>query len=158
MKTIEFDQQCPACGGTGLYQGMGERPPYGVVCKRCSGTGKYHFIHSYEEFTERKVHPKVKYVLRTNPGIGVGPGPTPEGRKFSPEDWGAIPYEDWAQGNGFPKGSEMREFTCPAWYYQCCDYDKKPNWAQCACCGSFSGCKHFDNKEACWARFDKEQE
>lgn len=151
-KTIEFDQQCDSCKGTGIYQGFAEKDGIGVVCKRCDGTGKYHFVHSYDEFEGKKKTTKVKHVLECNPGIGVGLG----NGKFTFEDWGGMSYNDWFEGKPFPKGSEMRKYSCPAWYYQCADYERKPNWDQCIACGSFSDCKHFSHKEACWARFDKE--
>lgn len=55
------------------------------------------------------------------------------------------------------QGEKMRKFTCPAWWYQSVDYEKKPDWEECIGMGSFSNCKHFKNKDFCWERFDKEQ-
>jgi hypothetical protein len=50
----------------------------------------------------------------------------------------------------------MRNYTCPAWWYQSADYTKKPEWEECIACGSFSECKNFSNKEKCWEKFDAE--
>lgn len=147
MKRIEFDEVCVSCGGTGLYKGMGERDGYAVVCSTCKGTGCHHFAHEYEEFTERKPRTDIHTVLQCNPGIGVC---------GSDKRFGGMPYTDWAAGKPFEIGMEMREFTCPAWWYQSADYDKMPDWDECIKWGSFSNCEHFKNKKRCWERFDKE--
>jgi hypothetical protein len=152
--TIEFDEKCKACEGTGLFQGMGEMGGRGgaaVVCHDCKGTGCYHYEYEYEDFTEREKKAGVKHVVEVNPGIGVGEG---NGYKFS--DFGGMSYEDWLAGKPFVAGMEMRKFTCPAGWYQKADYEKKPNWKECIGWGSFSGCDSFCNKEKCWERWDKE--
>ena len=156
-KTIELDQECSHCSGTGLYAGMGENKGAAVVCHDCNGTGKFHFVHSYNEFEYRKEKKGIKRVYECNPGIGIGEGITEEGKVLTLEDFGGMPHEDWIQDFPFPAKSEMRKYTCPAWWYQCADYDKKPHWKECICCGSFSDCKHFKDKKQCWERFDKEQ-
>jgi len=142
---IEFDEQCKACNGTGLYKGMGEKDGYAVVCHTCEGTGKHHYVHEYEEFTGKKERNGIKQVVKTNPGIYLGGN----------LDFGGMSYEDWKQGKPFPPKSEMRKHTCPAWWYQSADYDKKPCWKECGF-GSFSACKHFPDKDKCWERWDKE--
>ena len=146
---IELIEQCKACKGTGLYKGMGERDGYAVVCHNCKGTGKYHFVHEYEEFTGKKERTDITRVLQVNPGICAG------GNEL---DFGGVSYKDWLQVGTFPPKSEMRNFTCPAWWYQSADYSKKPRWNECLLCGNFSGCKHFKNKEQCWKRWDKENQ
>ena len=149
---IELDIVCNACGGTGLYVGMAEKDGLAVQCHRCDGTGKYHYVYEYELFKARKRQQKIKWVLESNPSIfaGLGRG------KYSYSDFGGMPYKDWNGGKPFPKKSEMRKFVCPAWWYQCVDYDKKPEWDECICCGSFSKCKWFVTKNKCWDRWDKE--
>jgi hypothetical protein len=87
--------------------------------------------------------------VQVNPGIVLG---GPKG-KF---DFGGMSYKDWSDGKLFLPKSEMREFTCPAWWYQIADYSKKPRWDGCIHVGSFSGCKHFGQKCECWERWDKE--
>ncbi len=151
MKTIEFDEKCPSCSGTGLYVGIAERDGAAVVCHTCRGTGKHHFIHKYDEFVSRIESKNVKRVYESNPGICIGEGDT-----CKLEDFGGMPYDDWINNKKFPNKSEMRKYTCPAWWYQRVDYKKKPNWDICIGCGTFSSCKYFNYKAHCWERFDKE--
>jgi hypothetical protein len=155
-KTIEFDEECPSCRGTGLYVGFAEKDGFAVVCHTCDGTGKHHFEHTYNEFTYRKDVQGVKRVLETNPGIGIGIGTTEEGEILTFESFGGMPYLEWVAGLPFPKGSEMRNYICPAWWYQGADYKQKPDWNECRGVGSFSSCKCFKTKEKCWERFDTE--
>ncbi len=156
-KVIEFDEKCQSCDGTGLYSGMGERDGAAVVCHTCSGTGRHHFKHEYDEFIGRIKSPKVERVFEVNPGICIGTGRA-EVRRYLLSDFGGMDIEDWRKGKPFPRKSEMREFTCPAWWYQSADYKKKPRWKQCNenLGGSFSQCKHFRNKKECWMRWDRE--
>jgi hypothetical protein len=65
-------------------------------------------------------------------------------------------YEAWLDGKPFPSKSEMRQFTCPCWWYQTADYKKKPAWDECLYVGMFSQCSHFANKQSCWERWDRE--
>jgi hypothetical protein len=146
---IEFDEKCKSCKGTGLYVGFAERDGIAVVCHTCNGTGKHHVKFEYEDFEKREERTGIKQVIQTNPGIMMCGG-------TSLEDFGGMDYKDWLNGKSFPMGSEMRKFTCPAWWFQCADYRKKPDWDKCLCCGTFLSCKHFANKHECWERFDKE--
>lgn len=154
MKTIEFDEECKSCNGTGVFIGMAERDGAAVVCHTCKGTGCFHFIHTYEEFEKKKHNPEASRVYQYNPGIMIG---NREGVCSLP-DFGGMSYLDWRKGKRFPKGSEMRKFSCPCWWYQGADYEKKPNWKECLSNlgRTFSQCAHFPNKEMCWERWDKE--
>lgn len=155
-KTIEFDQECQSCGGTGLYIGMAERDGAAVVCCECDGTGMEHFKHTFNEFVGRKEPTKpVRQVYQTNPGITIGEGGSKE---FKLSDFGGMSYSEWEKGSPFKVGMENRAFTCPAWWYQKADYKKKPGWDECnASLGrSFSGCPSFQNRSKCWERWDKE--
>lgn len=149
---IDFYEKCKYCSGTGLYVGMGERDGAVVVCSRCGGTGKFHFVHEYEEFTHREEKEGVKRVYQANPGILIG---EKEG-VCKLEDFGGMSYKEWKKGKQFELGMEDRKHTCPAWYYQSADYNKKPEWDECCWGVAFSKCAYFPNKEACWKRFDKE--
>lgn len=153
MKTIELKIVCKSCDGTGLYSGMGEQKGAAVVCHNCEGTGCFDYKFEYEDFVVRKERRGTKRVFECNPGIGIGEDPK---RNLKLEDFGGMPYKEWEAGLPFPKGSEMRKYTCPAWWYQAADYDKKPKWKKCIGYGSFSDCKNFKTKEKCWKRFDKE--
>jgi len=93
----------------------------------------------------------IKRVFQANPGIGIGES---EQLKLSLEDFGGMPYREWALGLSFPPKSEMRKYTCPAWWYQRVNYKLKPKWDECIKFGSFSRCTHFKTKEKCWQRFD----
>jgi hypothetical protein len=152
-KTIEFDQECQSCAGTGLYVGMAERDGAAVVCHTCKGSGKYHFRHSYNEFEGRKEKDGVERVYQANPGICIGKGG--RGKEYKLSDFGGMAYGDWKKGKKFSTGMENRMSTCPAWFYQSADSSKKPEWSECEF-GSFSACSHFPNKAKCWQRFDKE--
>lgn len=148
MNKIELEEQCSRCHGTGLYVGMAEKDGFAVVCYQCKGTGKYKFVHVYEEFTGRKDREGIETVIECNPGIVVG--------KKDGLDFGGIPYEQWKQHGLFPPKSEMRQYTCPAWWYQNTNYKLKPNWKECLLGGTFSSCKNFPDKAACWNKWDKE--
>ena len=153
MKKIEIEQQCGTCKGTGLYTGLAERDGAAVVCMHCKGTGKTIFTHSYEDFTGKKVPNEnfpIERVFQSNPGIVIGKG------MHRLEHFGGIPYKDWADEKPFPKGSEMRRFVCPAWWYQSVDYTKKPKWDECIGVGAFSQCSRFTNKATCWLKWNEE--
>lgn len=149
--TIEFDCQCESCKGTGIYKGMGERDGFAVVCHSCKGKGEVHRVIKYKDFTKKVIRKDVIQVLEVNPGICAGTG-----NGFTINSFGGISYADWLKGKPFPPKSEMRQFTCPAWWYQSANYELKPGWDECIIGGSFSSCKSFKNKEVCWERFDRE--
>lgn len=144
---IEYDCECEDCKGSGLYIGMAERPGAAVLCKTCDGTGKHHVSIRYKDFEGKRRRTGVKRVFQANPGIAVGPG----------KSNGGLSYDDWLDGKKFTAGTEMRKFTCPAWWYQTADSSKKPNWDECVGIGRFSDCSCFSDKEACWKRWDSEQ-
>jgi hypothetical protein len=157
MNKYEHDEVCKACGGTGLYQGMAESPGFAVVCNKCNGSGCFHYIHTFETFKKRKRKKEIITVLQTNPGIKTGCGIMKNGDALDYDSFGGMKYGEWNKGKPFPKKSEMRRFTCPAWWYQSADYKKKPDWEECEF-GSFSRCSHFKTKDKCWERWDNEQE
>lgn len=140
---FETDCECESCHGTGVYKGFAEMDGAAVVCHRCRGTGKAHIKIEYSDFAGRKPREGVKRVYETNPGFGLGPdGP------------GGMPYSEWLDGKPFPRGHEFRHRVCPRWWWQaaggkdqefrCADF----HW------GTFTECKHFANKDKCWAEWD----
>jgi hypothetical protein len=150
---LEFEAECESCGSSGLFVGMAEHDGAAVVCHTCEGTGKHIIKVSYDDFEGRKPPEKpIERVFEVNPGIGIGK----KLPKFDLDHFGGMPFADWNEGKPFPEHSEMRAFTCPAWWYQSADYKKKPDWKECTW-GAFSSCKHFPTKVKCWLRFDKEQ-
>jgi hypothetical protein len=159
---VRVEHECKNCSGTGLYQGFGEqKDAAAVVCSYCKGTGQRVFEEQFTPFTGRKPKKGVKRVFQTNPGIAIGTAPgcvDPQTKEpLRLDHFGGIPYKDWAAGKGFPPGSEMRRFVCPAWWYQSADSTKRPEWKECGWGQIFSDCKHFKDKSKCWERFDKEQ-
>lgn len=152
MKTFRVKEKCQACKGTGVFVGMGERDGAGIICRKCEGSGCVIFIHKYEDFERRGEMQDVSRVYQNNPGIGIGENLS---KGLSLEDFGGMPYKEFIKGMPFPPGSEMRKFSCPAWWYQSVDPGKKPNWEQCGF-GMFSKCRYFGNKNKCWERWDKE--
>lgn len=146
---VEWVQQCKSCEGTGLYVGMAERDGGAVVCHSCKGTGRQHMRVEYEEFKGRRKHPTATHVYYVNPGVVADCG------RVVP---GGVPYRGWEEDPESVKavGREMRAHTCPAWWYQSADYDRKPDFEWCRPCGMFSRCEHFQNKAECWERWDKE--
>jgi hypothetical protein len=153
-KTFEVKEVCKSCNGTGLYKGMGERDGFGVVCYTCKGTGCHEFTHHYEEFKFKMVRSDIQQVIQANPGIALG---VDEAQGLTLKSFGGMSYKDWVNGRIFPKGSEMRAFVCPAWWYQTVNYEQKPGWKECTLGGTFSGCSSFFQKGICWKRFDHEQ-
>lgn len=151
--TIEFDEKCKPCKGTGLYVGLAENDGAAVVCYICKGTACHHVKYEYDDFEGKEIRPKVTRVFEINCGIGIGEGEN-KGVTFKLEDFGGMDYTDWLEDKPFPPKSEMRKFTCPCWWYQSVD-GKKPSWKECGY-GYFSDCEHFSTKEKCWERWDEE--
>jgi len=158
MSTLRIERQCVSCHGTGLYCGFAEKNGAAVVCHTCKGSGKEVIEIDNTAFTGRTERKGVKRVFQHNPGFGIGTGNNQEGRSYRLEDFGGIPYADWAAGKPFGPGTEMRQFVCPHWWFQSVDYDRKPNWPECdeMGCGSFRNCPHFENKDRCWSRYDQD--
>lgn len=144
---------CESCGATGLYVGYAERNGAAVVCHTCDGTGKVTRKIEWDEFDGRKTRRGIKRVFGVNPGIGIGENKE-MGLKL--KDFGGMSYAEWRAGKKWKPGMEDRKHTCPAWFYQSFNYDLKPDWKECSCCGSFSDCESFADKGACWKRWDKE--
>lgn len=150
---ISYTAKCESCGATGLYVGMAERDGSAVVCRSCKGTGQVHRKIHYEDFEGRVRRQGVKRVLQANPGFCVGNAPD---GSCHLEDFGGMDFNDWWGGVPFVPGMEMRNATCPCWWYQSADYSKKPAWEECAFGRPFNECRHFANKAACWDRWDRE--
>lgn len=54
-------QQCPLCGGTGLYSGFMEHSAEARVCRDCKGKGW--ILHTYSIFERRKLKNGIKTVF-----------------------------------------------------------------------------------------------
>lgn len=144
-KTIAV--MCEACKGSGLYVGFGAMDGAAVQCHTCKGSGITQITYTLP-LPSRPDKVGVDRVFLANPGIGITNAVT-----------GGIPYSDWRKGKPFTPGSEMRNETCPAWWYQSADYNKKPDWKKCFDGGiAYPACPHFKDKAACWAQWDKENQ
>ena len=143
---INFGEQCKSCAGTGIYVGLAERDGVGVVCNQCNGTGCRRIHIEYDDFIERVPRTDVSRVVQVNPGIVIDADPV----------FGGMTYDEWAAGVKFVPGTEDRNHTCPAWWYQLVDYDLKPEWQECIGVGLFRDCKQFVCKSKCWTRWDEE--
>lgn len=146
---IEWVQQCDSCQGTGLYVGF-SRGGAAVVCTTCKGTGKQRNSVAYQEFTGRKKKEGVTRVYASSCGICLHPEVVPGG--VSLDQWEEVPPSVKEHG------TEIREHTCPAWYYQTVDDAQQPKWKECERSWGrrFSQCEHFGEKDKCWKRFDRE--
>ncbi len=149
IQTIIVTKQCDACTGSGVYKGYAEQEGFAVQCRRCKGSGCSKETITWIDFNGRVTKPGIHTVVEFNPGIGLGGVPG----EFN---FGGMSYKSWSDGDPFPAKSEMREYTCPAQWYQSIDYDKKPKWDECLGCGMFSSCDMFSSKNKCWEKFDKE--
>jgi hypothetical protein len=123
----------------------------GVVCSTCKGTGCHDLIIEYDDFEKRKAAVGVVWVYECNPGIGVGQG---GGHAF--KDFGGISYSEWIGGSKFLPGTEMRNYVCPAWWFQSSGSRKKPEWRECKLGNRFADCILFPLKNRCWERWDME--
>ena len=145
QKKFTVKAVCEACKGTGIYQGFAEKPGAGVICHDCKGTGCFSYSYTYREFEARVVRKDIKRVFQANPGICIG-GNT--------ERFGGISYKDWLAGKRFKKGTEMRKYTCPAWWAQSVGQNK-PYWKRCKPFMAFSSCPSFKRKASCWEMWDR---
>jgi hypothetical protein len=143
---FETTCECPACKGTGLYVGFAEGQGCAVVCSRCKGTGEGRIKIEWNPFRGRALRDGVERVHQANPN-----GATTDPR------CGGMDYAAWLRGAPFPPGSENRLGSCPLWWAQATD-GKKPRWDECPGAGyAFVSCPHYENREKCWERLDRER-
>ena len=151
LNKISWTQQCNSCLGTGVYSGIAEISDVAIVCSSCKGTGKNDIVKSYISFTGKKEIKGISKVFAANPGIGIDH--TVEG---------GASYKDWVKNPDIVQeaGREMRESTCPAWWYQSANNKLKPAWDECneSWGMRFEQCSLFPEKSNCWARWDKEND
>lgn len=136
MATVKA--KCVPCKGTGVYEGYAEPKGVGVVCTGCKGTGS-HVIH-YDPAEPRGEREGIVRVVQVN---------------CSGNPSGGQPYRNWLRGVPFPRGSEDRERSCPAWWNQNTS-GPDLNWDKCAGSGAFMACKHYPDKAKCWRALDEE--
>ena len=149
---------CKSCGGTGLYQGMGEKDGAFVVCFQCKGTGGVDF--EYEPFISRQVREGCNRVYRSGAGFGItdhninvdGKGEMPFG------EYGCS-YSDWLNGTE-PKRLEF--LACPMQEDQSACHEIDGFIAKCGeingkYINNINSCANQCNKAECWKRFNSQQ-
>ncbi len=156
---IEIDIECPACKATGVYTGMGERDGAAVVCRKCNGTGKYHYSYSYECFVGRRLRDDVKRVYLSGYGFVV------TSKKIKFEGIGTIDmnkegvsYKEFLSGKT-PK--HIEKLGCPMRADQSACHKIKGFVDKCEELNggwilNLSECKYAKNKSECWKRFHEE--
>ena len=151
-KKIEYNENCKACSGTGLFSGPGEGKGFAVVCEACKGSGCIQKVLEYENFTGRILRDDVKQVLECNPGITIE---IDKKKNINYKNFGGMDYDDWLKGKKFKPGMEMRKYTCTFWYYGYINPKIRPKWKKCSYL-SFHTCSHFKEMKKCWKEWDKE--
>jgi len=111
MKKIDLMIECQECGGTVVYQGMGERDGAAVVCTTCNGTGKEHYVFEYNEFSKRKERKDVKRVYRSGYGYCIAPKPiTLSNGTFVDFSKEGVSYQEFLDGK-YP--DHIKRIACP---------------------------------------------
>lgn len=164
-KIIEFDQKCKACGGTGLFV-LTERYGMAIICRPCKGSGHYLTRIEYEDFEGLEEETGIERVFEIDLGLKqvteIPLRASERVRMIRDQrliDYGGLPYRIWynnyaSQNEPFPLGTENRNFTCPAWWYQNADYDRMPRWDECEGVVNFGACDFFSEKDKCWMKWD----
>lgn len=147
MANVTVQAVCTSCHGTGLYSGMAERDGLFVVCSRCDGTGCMSI--TYEPFIYMARQEDVVKVIEVGSAFVLTPELTE----------GGVTYDEFLMDREATKerGKEAREWFCPAWWYNRTMQGKQPDWEECRAVFQFTSCVHWENKAACWERFDEEQ-
>lgn len=84
---VTMSQECPSCGGTGIYHGFAEPKGVGVVCLTCGGEG--YTTLKYKIFTGLNKRTDIQTVRRSK-GSFIGTGVGPQG--------GSITYQQFLDG------------------------------------------------------------
>ena len=155
-KTIEMDIECQSCNGTGVYVGMGERDGAAVVCRRCSGTGKFKYSFTYKDFTGLKKREDVTRVYLDGYGYCLAPKKI----DFDKVGWvdltkEGVSYEEFLEGK---RPEHIRTFGCPMLCDQgaCHRLEGFQDKAGCDCLGMrIVNCPKYSNRSRCWDIFDE---
>ncbi len=148
---IERDIECQSCGGTGLYSGMGESDDCAVVCVKCKGTGKYHYVFEYTPFAGRNHRADIKRVFAKTCGIKHGADDyTPEGGALIEFSKGGASYLEWLDGVEL---KPMKDLYCPKmWTTQ--KWDSAKCKEHCRCGTSIHYCPMHDQMAKCWDEYE----
>ena len=153
MKEIQIE--CPACHGTGLYQGMCEQDGCAVVCTKCDGKGYTTF--QYNEFTGKKVKEGIKRVFGKTCGFVHGPEDykCEDGTVLHFSQYGCT-YGEWLDGK---EPRPMEELVCPYVYYNkgigSEPLDKCRENLELGM--RIPECKCYKDKDECWQEFHRKE-
>ncbi len=157
MKKIEMQIECPNCGGTGLYQGMGEGNGAAVICHTCNGTAKKTFKYSYNEFTGRKIRKGVHRVYLSGMGYKIATGKLNFANGIGEIDMDkeGVSYAEFLNGK-MPE--HIKRLGCPMTADQGACHEIKGFVNKCeelngGWIGRITSCKYQPNKLECWERF-----
>ena len=157
MKKIEMTIECPACGGTGIYSGMGEGEGVAVICYKCDGTGAYRYSYTYNDFTGRKEKNGVKrvYLKGSSYKLGLGKINFSNGIGEIDMDKEGISYSEFLTGG---KPTHIKKLECPMLADQGACHDIEGFTDECnrlngGWCSYLPKCKNQHNKDQCWERF-----
>jgi hypothetical protein len=149
---------CDSCGGSGLYQGMGEGGKSAVICQTCSGKGWVYpssLGKKYKLFTKRVIKKNIERVFDTGGGYGITHEDytSEDGRTVHFSQYGAS-YKDWLEGK---VPVPIKELYCPyIWDNRGCGNEPLER------CRNksrermrISSCMCFNFKEKCWEDYEK---
>jgi hypothetical protein len=157
---IELVIECPACNGTGVYQGMCERGGTAVICHRCDGTGAYTYRFEYNLFQGRQINPNVDRVYESSYDYVISTGilefKTESGPISINMDKEGVSYKEFLQGK-MPK--HIESLRCPLRADQDACHKIKGFVDECESLnggwiGTISSCKYQPFKHKCWERFN----
>lgn len=108
---IKLKIECRSCGGTGVYQGIGERDGAAVVCYTCDGSGCEEFAMTYTPFKQRRIRTDVNRVYLKGYGYCIVPRPiTLSNGVFVDFSKEGVSYEEFLNGKE-PK--HIKQMGCP---------------------------------------------
>lgn len=161
IKKIEMLIECPACEGTGVYQGMAEGPGIAVICNKCKGSGSFNYSYHYRKFTERKKQSHIERVYLSCLGYRIGLGKINfEGVGEIDMNKEGVSYEEFLSGK-MPK--HIKKLACPMLANQDACHRIKGFVDECnsqngGWISYIPNCKIYKEKEKCWKRFYDEEE
>jgi len=152
-KKFEADIECPACAGTGLYVGMAERDGAAVICRKCQGTGKYHYVYEYTPFERRNIRNDVIRVFAKSCGyVHTALDTKLEDGTFIQFSKCGVDYQSWLGG---AKPKPIKELYCPLqWTGQ--------KWSSPLYCrgayigGCIGSCPKRGEMAKCWEYYDND--
>ena len=153
-KQKQLKIECTSCGGTGVFQGAGERDGAYLVCKSCKGTGC--ITYYYKEFTGRKTANDCKRVYTGSMGYVISDKDVITDGKVLRFSTVGCTYAEWLNGET-PK--PIKFLGCPLLADQGACHKIKGFVDECnelngGYIGSITNCKNKCNADECWERFE----